>query len=184
MKFFIKSYEELMGFVQDTARKFSVDKFTVSTGFRHTLVYNYNAFEINFMVTHDMTVVSPKGNVCELQPKAQTVFTIYSVDPHDKDIDGIEVHTESNDVANQSYILPQILNSKEYRTDGTIVPCWLRGATNKTISVDDAATLELYCKLAFAHVEKEWLECRKVTQKYNEMIEEMEVADAASDKNH
>lgn len=179
MKFLIHSYTELMDLVQDTARKFSVDKFTVSTGHHHTLIYNYNAFEFNFMVTHDMTVVSPKGNVCELQPKVQTVFTIYSVDPHDKDMDGIEVHAASNDVANLSYILPNILNSKEYKTDGTIVPCWLHEPTNKTVSVTDVDTIELYCKLAFAHVKSEWEECREITRKYKEM----EDSDAASDKN-
>ena len=147
----IESAEELYELVTDRTRKYGTDSVTLATGYRHTLCYNYNAFEFNFLAKHDMTVISPKGNKCELKPEVYSLYTIASEDPHIDHVSGIIVVPEFNDVSN--YVVQTIMDSKEYNESGTVSPVWMRGVSvKKNIPVADTEQLMTYCRVAYKHV--------------------------------
>lgn len=150
----IHSADKLKSLILELAHKYSVNKVTVSTGFRHTLIYNYNSFEVNFIVNHDMTVVSPKGNVCELQPKESTLYTIWSTDPTDSKLDGVGIEHGFSEFSSKA-IMSKIFDSLDYRERGLVPPTWLRGAASYVISVTDEAALGAACRLAMVHVKPE-----------------------------
>lgn len=147
----IHSADELKSLILELAHKYSVEKVTVSTGFRHTLIYNYNSFEVNFIVNHDMTVVSPKGNVCELQPKESTLYTIWTTDPTDSKLDGVGIEYGFSEFSDKA-IMDKIFASLDYRERGLVPPTWLRGAASYVISVTDDAALGAACRIAMVHV--------------------------------
>ena len=147
----IHSADELKSLILELAHKYSVNKVTVSTGFRHTLIYNYNSFEVNFIVNHDMTVVSPKGNVCELQPKESTLYTIWSTDPTDSKLDGVGTEHGFSEFSDKA-VMSKIFDSLDYRERGLVPPTWLRGAASYVISVTDEAELGTACRIAWVHV--------------------------------
>ena len=147
----IHSADELKSLILELARKYSVNKVTVSTGFRHTLIYNYNSFEVNFIVNHDMTVVSPKGNVCELQPKESTLYTIWSTVPMGFKQDGVVIEYGFSEYANKA-VMDKIFDSLDYKQRGLVPPTWLRSAASYVISVTDEAALAAACRLAMVHV--------------------------------
>ena len=147
----IHSADELKSLILELAHKYSVEKVTVSTGFRHTLIYNYNSFEVNFIVNHDMTVVSPKGNVCELQPKESTLYTIWSTDPTDSKLDGVGIASGFSEFSNKA-VMDKIFDSIDYKERGLVPPTWLRGATSYVISVADEDALGTACRIAWVHV--------------------------------
>ena len=64
----IHSPEEMAEFIVKTANKYNVKQITLCAGYRHTIIYNYDVMECNFMVEHDMTVVNEKGNKYKLNP--------------------------------------------------------------------------------------------------------------------
>ena len=147
----IHSADELKSLILELAHKYSVEKVTVSTGFRHTLIYNYNSFEVNFIVNHDMTVVSPKGNVCELQPKESTLYTIWSADTTYSKQDGVVIEYGFSEFAGKA-VMDKIFDSLDYKERGLVPPTWLRGAASYVISVTDEAALGTACRIAWVHV--------------------------------
>lgn len=147
----IHSADELKSLILELAHKYSVNKVTVSTGFCHTLIYNYNSFEVSFIVNHDMTVVSSKGNVCELQPKESTLYTIWSNDQTDSKLDGVSIESGFSDLISNAF-MSKIFDSIEYKERGLVPPTWLRGATSYVISVTDEDALGTACRIAWVHV--------------------------------
>jgi hypothetical protein len=151
----IESAEELYDLVTERARKYGADELTLSTGFRHTICYNYNAFEFNFLTKHCMTVISPNGNKCELTPEAYSLYTIASEDPHCRHFSGIIVSPNFNDMSN--YAVPEIMKSNEFKESRTISPVWMRGVSvKKNIPVADKEQLMTYCRIAYKHVISEF----------------------------
>lgn len=151
----IESAEELYDLVAEQARKYGADELTLATGYRHTICYNYNAFEFNFLAKHCMTVISPKGNKCELTPEVYTLYTIASEDPHCRHVSGIVVTPNFNDMSN--YAVPEIMKSKEFNESGTISPVLMQGVSvKKNIPVGDKEQLMTYCRVAYKHVISEF----------------------------
>lgn len=151
----IESAEELYDLVAEQARKYGADELTLATGYRHTICYNYNAFEFNFLAKHCMTVISPKGNKCELTPEVYTLYTIASEDPHCRHFSGIVVTPNFNDMSN--YAVPAIMKSNEFKESGTISPVLMRGVSvKKNIPVADKEQLMTYCRVAYKHVISEF----------------------------
>lgn len=147
----IESAEELYELVSGRARKYGTDSVTLATGYRHTLCYNYNVFEFNFLAKHEMTVISPKGNKCELRPEVYSLYTIASNDPHIDHVSGIVVTPEFNSLSD--YAVSTTMASNEYKESGIVSPVWMHGiSVKKNIPVDDKEQLMTYCRVAYEHV--------------------------------
>ena len=98
-----------------------------------------------------MTVVSTKGNVCELQPKESTLYTIWSTDPTDSKLDGVGIESGFSEFSDKA-VMDKIFDSLDYKERGLVPPTWLRGAASYVISVTDEATLGTACRIAWVHV--------------------------------
>lgn len=164
----IHSPEEMAEFIVKTANKYNVKQITLCGGYRHTIIYNYDFMECNFMIEHDMTVVNEKGNKYDVNPKEKTIYTISTIDPHSrpmKDVIRIEHGFQSD-----KWIMDYVLDSKEYKTQGVVQSGWIRGNVYKVVSPDDTDEILLFCKCALKRIFSQAAECYEVEKRYNPEI--------------
>lgn len=146
----IHSPEEMADFIVKTANKYNVKQITLCGGYRHTIIYNYDVMECNFMVEHDMTVVNEKGNKYDLNPKEKTIYTISTIDPNSRPMkDAIRIE---HGFQTDKWILDHVLDSEEYKTKGVVQSGWLRGNVYKVVSPDDIDEILLFCKCALKSI--------------------------------
>ena len=146
----IHSPEEMTEFIVKTAKKYNANQITLCRGYRHTIIYNYDVMECNFMVEHDMTVVNEKGNKYDVNPKEKTIYMISTIDPHSRPMkDAIRIE---HGFQSYKWILDHVLDSKEYKTQGVVQSGWLRGNVYKVVSPDDTDEILLFCKCALKRI--------------------------------
>ena len=161
----IHSPEEMTEFIVKTANKYNVKQITLCAGFHHTIIYNYDAMECNFIVEHDMTVVNEKGNKYEVNPKDKTIYSISTIDPHSRPMkDAIRVE---HGFQTDPWIFNHILDSEEYKTKGIVTSGWLRGNVYKVVSPDDTDEILLFCKCALKSIFRESAEQYEAEKRYN-----------------
>lgn len=161
----IHSPEEMTEFIVKTAKKYNVKQITLCGGYRHTIIYNYDVMECNFIVEHDMTVVNEKGNKYELNPKEKSLYTISTIDPHSRPMkDAIRIE---HGFQEDKWILDHVLDSAEYKTKGIVQSGWLRGNAYKVVSPDDTDEILLFCKCALKIIFREAAEQYEVEKSYN-----------------
>lgn len=161
----IHSPEEMTEFIIKTAKKYNVKQITLCGGYRHTIIYNYDVMECNFIVEHDMTVVNEKGNKYELNPKEKSLYTISTIDPHSRPMkDAIRIE---HGFQEDKWILDHVLDSEEYKTKGIVQSGWLRGNAYKVVSPDDTDEILLLCKCALKIIFREAAERYEVEKSYN-----------------
>ena len=164
----IHSPEEMTEFIVKTANKYNVKQITLCGGYRHTIIYNYDVMECNFMVEHDMTVVNEKGNKYDLNPKEKTIYTISTIDPNSRPMkDAIRIE---HGFQTDNWILNDVLDSEEYKTKGVVQSGWLRGNVYKVVSPDDTDEILLFCKCALKSIFREAAEHYEVEKQYNPEI--------------
>lgn len=164
----IHSPEEMTEFIVKTAKKYNVKQITLCGGYRHTIIYNYDVMECNFIVEHDMTVVNEKGNKYELNPKEKSLYTISTIDPHSRPMkDAIRIE---HGFQEDKWILNHVLDSEEYKTKGIVQSGWLRGNAYKVVSPDDTDEILLFCKCALKIIFREAAEQYEVEKSYNPEI--------------
>ena len=164
----IHSPEEMADFIVKTANKYNVKQITLSGGFVHTIIYNYDVMECNFMVEHDMTVVNEKGNKYELNPKEKTLYRIATIDPHSRPMkDAIRIE---HGFQTDKWILDYVLDSEEYRTKGIVRSGWIRGKVYKVVSPEQTDDILLFCKCALKSIFRETAEQYEVEKSYNPEI--------------
>lgn len=164
----IHSPEEMAEFIIKTANKYNAKQITLCGGYRHTIIYNYDVMECNFMVEHDMTVVNEKGNKYDLNPKEKTIYTISTIDPHGRPMkDAIRIE---HGFQTDKWILDHVLDSEEYKTKGVVQSGWLRGNVYKVISPDDTDEILLFCKCALKRVFSQAAERYEIEKSYNPEI--------------
>lgn len=161
----IHSPEEMTEFIVKTAKKYNAKQITLCGGYRHTIIYNYDVMECNFMVEHDMTVVNEKGNRYDVNPKEKTIYTISTIDPHSRPMkDAIRVE---HGFQSDKWIMDYVLDSKEYKTQGVVQSGWIRGNVYKVVSPDDADEILLFCKCALKRIFSQAAEQYEVEKSYN-----------------
>ena len=164
----IHSPEEMAEFIIKTANKYNVKQITLCGGYRHTIIYNYDVMECNFMVEHDMTVVNEKGNKYDLNPKEKTIYTISTIDPHSRPMkDSIRIE---HGFQSDKWIMDYVLDSEEYKTKGIVQSGWLRGNVYKVVSPDDTDEILLFCKCALKRIFSQAAEQYEVEKSYNPEI--------------
>lgn len=164
----IHSPEEMTEFIVKIAKKYNAKQITLCGGYRHTIIYNYDVMECNFMVEHDMTVVNEKGNKYDLNPKEKTIYTISTIDPHGRPMkDAIRIE---HGFQQDKWILDHVLDSEEYKTKGVVQSGWLRGNVYKVVSPDDTDEILLFCKCALKRVFSQAAERYEVEKRYNPEI--------------
>jgi hypothetical protein len=164
----IHSPEEMAEFIVKTANKYNAKLITLGGGFRHTIIYNYDVMECNFMVEHDMTVVNDKGNKYDVNPKEKTLYTISTLDPNGrgmKDAICIEYGFQTDD-----WILNHVLESGEYKTKGIVQSGWLRGNVYKVVSPAETDAILQFCKIALKSVFRQAAERYEIEKSYNSEI--------------
>lgn len=164
----IHSPEEMTEFIVKTANKYNAKQITLCGGYRHTIIYNYDVMECNFIVEHDMTVVNDKGNKYDVNPKEKTLYTISTLDPNGrgmKDAIRIEHGFQTDD-----WILNHILDSKEYKTKGIVQSGWLRGNVYKVVSPTETDAILQFCKIALTSVFRQAAERYEIEKRYNSEI--------------
>jgi hypothetical protein len=161
----IHSPEEMAEFIVKTANKYNAKQITLCGGYRHTIIYNYDVMECNFMVEHDMTVVNEKGNKYDLNPKEKTIYTISTIDPHSRPMkDAIRIE---HGFQSDKWIMDYVLDSKEYKTQGVVQSGWIRGNVYKVVSPDDTNEILLFCKCALKRIFSQAAEQYEVEKRYN-----------------
>jgi hypothetical protein len=164
----IHSPEEMAEFIVKTANKYNAKQITLCGGYRHTIIYNYDVMECNFMVEHDMTVVNEKGNKYDLNPKEKTIYTISTIDPHSRPMkDAIRIE---HGFQSDKWIMDYVLDSKEYKTQGVVQSGWIRGNVYKVVSPDDTNEILLFCKCALKRIFSQAAEQYEVEKRYNPEI--------------
>ena len=164
----IHSPEEMAEFIVKTANKYNVKQITLCGGYRHTIIYNYDVMECNFMVEHDMTVVNEKGNKYDVNPKEKTIYTISTIDPHSRPMkDAIRIE---HGFQSDKWIMDHVLDSEEYKTKGIVQSGWLRGNVYKVVSPDDTDEILLFCKCALKSIFRQAAEQYEVEKRYNPEI--------------
>ena len=164
----IHSPEEMADFIVKTANKYNVKQITLSGGFVHTIIYNYDVMECNFMVEHDMTVVNEKGNKYELNPKEKTLYRISTINPHSRPMkDAIRIE---HGFQTDKWILDYVLDSEEYRTKGIVKSDWIRGNVYKVVSPEQTDDILLFCKCALKSIFREAAEQYEIEKSYNPEI--------------
>ena len=164
----IHSPEEMTEFIVKTANKYNVKQITLGGGFVHTIIYNYDVMECNFMVEHDMTVVNEKGNKYELKPKEKTLYRISTIDPHSRPMkDAIRIE---HGFQTDKWILDYVLDSEEYRTKGILRSGWIRGNVYKVVTPEQTDDILLFCKCALKSIFRETAEQYEVEKSYNPEI--------------
>lgn len=164
----IHSPEEMAEFIVKTANKYNAKQITLCGGYRHTIIYNYDVMECNFMVEHDMTVVNEKGNKYDLNPKEKTIYTISTIDPNSRPMkDAIRIE---HGFQSDKWIMDYVLDSKEYKTQGVVQSGWIRGNVYKVVSPDDTDEILLFCKCALKRIFSQAAECYEVEKRYNPEI--------------
>ena len=150
----IHSPEEMTDFIVKTAKKYNVKQITLGGGYRHTIIYNYDVMECNFMVEHDMTVISDKGNKHNVNPKDKTIYMMSTLDPYGsrlvKDAIRIEHGFQSD-----HWIMQHVLDSEEYKTKGIVQSGWLRGSVYKIVSPEQTDEILQFCKIALKSIFRE-----------------------------
>lgn len=161
----IHNPEEMSEFIVKTAKKYNAKQITLCGGYRHTIIYNYDVMECNFMVEHDMTVVNEKGNKYDVNPKEKTIYTISTIDPHSRPMkDAIRIE---HGFQSDKWILDYVLDSKEYKTQGVVQSGWIRGNVYKIVSPDDTDEILLFCKCALKRIFSQAAEQYEVEKSYN-----------------
>ena len=161
----IHSPKEMAEFIVKTAKKYNAKQITLCGGYRHTIIYNYDVMECNFMVEHDMTVVNEKGNKYDVNPKEKTIYTISTIDPHSRPMkDAIRIE---HGFQSDKWIMDYVLDSKEYKTQGVVQSGWIRGNVYKVVSPDDADEILLFCKCALKRIFSQAAEQYEVEKSYN-----------------
>jgi hypothetical protein len=161
----IHSPEEMAEFIVKTANKYNVKQITLCGGYRHTIIYNYDVMECNFMVEHDMTVVNEKGNKYDVNPKEKTIYTISTIDPHSRPMkDAIRIE---HGFQSDKWIMDYVLDSKEYKMQGVVQSGWIRGNVYKVVSPDDTNEILLFCKCALKRIFSQAAEQYEVEKRYN-----------------
>lgn len=161
----IHSPEEMTEFIVKTANKYNAKQITLCGGYRHTIIYNYDVMECNFIVEHDMTVVNEKGNKYDLNPKENTIYTISTIDPHSRPMkDAIRIE---HGFQQDKWIMDYVLDSKEYKTQGVVQSGWIRGNVYKVVSPDDTDEILLFCKCALKRIFSQAAEQYEVEKRYN-----------------
>lgn len=161
----IHSPEEMTEFIVKTAKKYNAKQITLCGGYRHTIIYNYDVMECNFMVEHDMTIVNEKGNKYDLNPKEKTIYTISTIDPHSRPMkDAIRIE---HGFQSDKWIMDYVLDSKEYKTQGVVQSGWIRGNVYKIVSPDDTDEILLFCKCALKRIFSQATEQYEVEKSYN-----------------
>ena len=164
----IHSPEEMTDFIVKTANKYNVKQITLCAGFRHTIIYNYDVMECNFMVEHDMTVINDKGNKYDVNPKDMTIYMISTLDPHSRPMkDAIRIE---HGFQSDKWILDHVLDSEEYKTKGIVQSGWLRGSVFKVVSPDETDEILQFCKIALKSIFRQAAEQYEVEKKYNTEI--------------
>ena len=164
----IHSPEEMTEFIVKTANKYNAKQITLCVGYRHTIIYNYDVMECNFMVEHDMTVVNEKGNKYDVNPKEKTIYTISTIDPHSRPMkDAIRIE---HGFQTDKWIMDYVLDSKEYKTQGVVQSGWIRGNVYKVVSPDDTNEILLFCKCALKRIFSQAAEQYEVEKRYNPEI--------------
>ena len=164
----IHSPEEMTEFIVKTANKYNVKQITLCGGYRHTIIYNYDVMECNFMVEHDMTVVNEKGNKYDVNPKEKTIYTISTIDPHSRPMkDAIRIE---HGFQSDKWIMDYVFDSEEYKTQGVVQSGWLRGNVYKVVSPDDTDEILLFCKCALKRIFSQAAEQYEVEKRYNPEI--------------
>ena len=149
----IHSPEEMAEFIVKTANKYNVKQITLCGGYRHTIIYNYDVMECNFMVEHDMTVVNEKGNKYDVNPKEKTIYTISTIDPHSRPMkDAIRIE---HGFQSDKWIMDHVLDSEEYKTKGIVQSGWLRGSVYKIVSPEQTDEILQFCKIALKSIFRE-----------------------------
>ena len=164
----IHSPEEMAEFIVKTANKYNVKQITLGGGYRHTIIYNYDVMECNFMVEHDMAVVNDKGNKYDVNPKEKTLYTISTLDPNGrgmKDAIRIEHGFQTDD-----WILNHVRESEEYKTKGVVQSGWLRGNVYKVVSPAETDAILQFCKIALKSVFRQAAERYEIEKSYNSEI--------------
>ena len=164
----IHSPEEMAEFIVKTANKYNAKLITLGAGFRHTIIYNYDVMECNFIVEHNMTVVNEKGNKYEVNPKEKSLYTISTIDPHGRPMKDA-IHVEHG-FQSDKWILDHVLNSGEYKTKGIVQSGWLRGNVYKVVSPVETDAILLFCKCALKSVFREASERYEIEKSYNPEI--------------
>jgi hypothetical protein len=161
----IHSPEEMAEFIVKTANKYNAKQITLCGGYRHTIIYNYDVMECNFMVEHDMTVVNEKGNKYDLNPKEKTIYTISTIDPNSRPMkDAILIE---HGFQTDKWILDHVLDSEEYKTKGIVQSGWIRGNVYKVVSPDDTDEILLFCKCALKSIFRQAAEQYETEKRYN-----------------
>lgn len=161
----IHSPEEMTDFIIKTAKKYNVKQITLCGGYRHTIIYNYDVMECNFMVEHDMTVVNEKGNKYDLNPKEKTLYTISTIDPNSRPMkDAIRIE---HGFQSDKWILDHVLDSEEYKTKGVVQSGWIRGNVYKVVSLAETDAILQFCKIALKSIFREAAERYEMEQRYN-----------------
>ena len=164
----IHSPEEMTEFIVKTANKYNAKQITLCGGYRHTIIYNYDVMECNFMVEHDMTVVNEKGNKYDLNPKEKTIYMISTIDPNSRPMkDAIRIE---HGFQTDKWILDHVLDSEEYKTKGVVQSGWLRGNVYKIVSPDDTDEILLFCKCALKSIFRQAAERYEIEKRYNPEI--------------
>lgn len=161
----IHSPEEMAEFIVKTANKYNVKQITLSGGFIHTIIYNYDIMECNFMVEHDMTVVNEKSNKYEVNPKEKLLYRISTLDPNGrgmKDAICIEHGFQSD-----KWILDYVFSSEEYKTKGVVRSGWIRGNVYKVVSPEQTDEILQFCKIALKSVFRQAAERYEIEKRYN-----------------
>lgn len=162
----IHSPEEMAEFIIKTANKYNVKQITLCGGYWHTIIYNYDVMECNFMVEHDMTVVNEKGNKYEVNPKEKSLYMISTLDPHSRPIkDTIRIE---HGFQSDKWKLDHVLDSVEYKTKGIVQSGWLRGNIYKVVSPEQTDAILQFCKIALKSIFREAAECYEIEQRYKE----------------
>ena len=164
----IHSPEEMTEFIVKTAKKYNAKQITLCGGYRHTIIYNYDAMECNFMIEHDMTVVNEKGNKYDLNPKEKTIYTISTIDPHSRPMkDAIRIE---HGFQTDKWILDHVLDSEEYKTKDVVQSGWLRGNVYKVVSPEQTDDILLFCKCALERIFRQAAERYEIEKRYNPEI--------------
>lgn len=164
----IHSPEEMAEFIVKTANKYNVKQITLCGGYRHTIIYNYDVMECNFMVEHDMTVVNEKGNKYDVNPKEKTIYTISTIDPNSRPMkDAIRIE---HGFQSDKWIMDHVLDSEEYKTKGIVQSGWLRGNVYKVVSPAETDAILQFCKIALKSVFRQAAERYEIEKSYNSEI--------------